>query len=160
MHAEWTEYTMVRFRRVDASVLRQEKKRPAGRQPSPEQLELIGKIKTITDESVVYEVTLESDEKPLTVRQQLLRASKAAGVEIVIRKSEKGFYVAKLTPERKSRRGRKPAARAPDGLSVPVGDDRITACPRHPGRPSSSSVVVIHGRPSGRCDSSRSDVSR
>lgn len=101
---------MPRFRRVDASVLEQEKKRPAGRQPSPEQLELIKKIKTITDDSVVYEVTLEPDEKPLTVRQQLLRASKAAGIEIVIRKSEKGFYVAKLTPDRKSNRGRKPAS--------------------------------------------------
>ena len=100
---------MARFRRVDPSVLEQEKKRPVGRQPSPEQLELIKRIKTITDESVVYEVTLEEGEKPLTVRQQLLRASKAAGVEIVIRKSEKGFYVAKLTPERKSKRGRKPA---------------------------------------------------
>ncbi len=101
---------MVRFRRVDASVLEQEKPRPAGRQPSPEQVALINKIKTITDESVVYEVTLEGDEKPLTVRQQLLRASKSAGVEIVIRKSEKGFYIAKLTPERKSRRGRKPGS--------------------------------------------------
>jgi hypothetical protein len=101
---------MPRFRRVDPSVLEQEKKRPAGRQPSPEQLELIKKIKTITDESVVYEVTLEPGEKPLTVRQQLLRASKTAGVEIVIRKSEKGFYVAKMTPDRKSKRGRKPAS--------------------------------------------------
>jgi hypothetical protein len=101
---------VVKFRRVDASVLEQEKKRPAGRQPSPEQVALINKIRTITDESVVYEVTLEPSEKPLTVRQQLLRASKAAGVEIVIRKSEKGFYIAKLTPERKSRRGRKPAS--------------------------------------------------
>jgi hypothetical protein len=100
---------MVKFRRTDASVLEQEKKRPAGRQPSPEQVALIAKIKTITDDSVVYEVSLEPGEKPLTVRQQLLRASKTAGVEIVIRKSEKGFYIAKLTPGRKSRRGRKPA---------------------------------------------------
>ncbi len=101
---------MVRFRRVDPSVLEQEKKQPVGRQPSPEQLALIAKIKTITDESVVYEVSLEPGEKPLTVRQQLLRASKVAGVDIVIRKSEKGFYIAKLTPERKSKRGRKPAS--------------------------------------------------
>jgi len=94
-------------------VLEQEKKKPAGRQPSPEQLALIKKIKTITDESVVYEVILEDGEKPLTVRQQLLRASKSAEVEIIIRKSEQGFYIAKLTPERKSRRGRKPAAAKP-----------------------------------------------
>ena len=101
---------MAKLRRVDASVLEQEKKQPAGRQPSPEQVALIAKIKTITDDSVVYEVALEPGEKPLTVRQQLLRASKSAGVEIVIRKSEKGFYIAKLTPERKSKRGRKPAS--------------------------------------------------
>jgi len=101
---------MVRFRKADASVLEQEKKRPAGRQPSPEQVALIAKIKNITDESVVYEVIIDADDKPLTVRQQLLRASKIAGVEIVIRKSEKGFYIAKLTPARKSRRGRKPAS--------------------------------------------------
>jgi len=102
--------SMARFRKVDASVLEKPVKRPAGRQPSPEQLALIAKIKTITDPSIVYEVILDSDEKPVTVRQQLLRASKAAGVPIVIRKAERGFYVAMETPERKSRRGRKPAA--------------------------------------------------
>lgn len=101
---------MARFRKVDASVLEKPVKRPAGRQPSPEQLALIAKIKTITDSSIVYEVILDSDEKPITVRQQLLRASKAAGVPIVIRKAERGFYIAQETPDRKSRRGRKPAA--------------------------------------------------
>ena len=100
---------MARFRRVDPSVLEKPAKRAAGRQPSPEQLALIAKLKTITDESVVYEVILESDEKPLTVRQQLLRASKAAGVDIVVRKAERGFYVALETPDRKSRRGRRAA---------------------------------------------------
>ena len=39
-----------------------------------------------------------------------LRASKAAGVPVVIRKAERGFHVAMETPDRKSRRGRKPAA--------------------------------------------------
>ena len=73
---------MARFRKVDASVLEKPAKRPVGRQPSPEQLALIAKIKTITDPSVVYEVILEGDEKPITVRQQLLRASKAAGVPV------------------------------------------------------------------------------
>jgi hypothetical protein len=101
---------MVKFRRVEASVLAKPAKRPAGRQPSPEQLALIAKIKTITDPSIVYEVILDGNEKPLTVRQQLLRASKAAGVPIVIRKAERGFYVAQETPERKSNRGRKAAA--------------------------------------------------
>jgi hypothetical protein len=101
---------MVRFRKVEASVLEKPTKRPAGRQPSPEQLALIAKIKTITNPSIVYEVILDGSEKPITVRQQLLRASKAAGVPIVIRKAERGFYIAQETPDRKSRRGRKPAA--------------------------------------------------
>ncbi len=76
---------------------------------SEEQLKVIKKLKTITDPSVVYEVVLEPDEKPLTVRQQLLRASKTAGVEIAVRKSPSGFYVGLMTPERRSNRGRKPA---------------------------------------------------
>ncbi len=79
---------------------------------SPEQLAVIKKIKTITDPSVVYEVVLEDGEKPLTVRQQLLRASKAAGVEIAVRKSPNGFYVGLMTPERRSNRGRKAASKS------------------------------------------------
>ena len=89
--ARWGNHTDGKFRKVDASVLEKPEKRPVGRQPSPEQLALIAKIKTITDPSIVYEVILDSDEKPITVRQQLLRASKAAGVPIVIRKAERGF---------------------------------------------------------------------
>ena len=85
-------------------------KLPTRRRPNPEQLALIAKIKTITDPSIVYEVILESDEKPVTVRQQLLRASKAAGIPIVIRRWERGFYVGQETSERTSRRGGKPAA--------------------------------------------------
>ncbi len=101
---------MARFRRVDASVLEKPAKRPSGRQPSPEQLALIAKIRTITDETVVYEVILDEGEKPLTVRQQIQRAAKAAEVEIVVRTAERGFYVAKSTPERQSKRGRKKSA--------------------------------------------------
>jgi hypothetical protein len=77
---------------------------------SPEQQYLVNKIKSINDESVVYEVTLEPNEKPLTVRQQLLRAAKAAGVEIAVRKSDRGFYVGLMTEDRRSRRGRKKAS--------------------------------------------------
>jgi hypothetical protein len=106
----WGMSTMVRFRKTDPAVFEKPAKRPAGRQPSPEQLALIARIKTITDPSIVYEVILDSDEKPITVRQQLLRASKAADVPVVIRKAERGFYVGLETPGRKSRRGRKPAA--------------------------------------------------
>jgi hypothetical protein len=100
---------VAKFRKVDASVMAKPAKAVrSGRPLSPEQQYLISKIKTITDESVVYEVSLEPGEKPLTVRQQLLRAAKVAGVEIAVRKSESGFYVGLLTPERRSTRGRKP----------------------------------------------------
>jgi hypothetical protein len=102
---------MAKFRKVEASSMEPQPRKPAtpGRQVSPEQLKIIKKLKTITDPSVVYEVVLEGDEKPLTVRQQLLRASKSAGVEIAVRKSPNGFYVGLMTPERRSNRGRKAA---------------------------------------------------
>ena len=105
---------MAKFRKVDPSSMDPQPKKVAspGRQVSPEQLAIIKKLKTITDPSVVYEVVLESGEKPLTVRQQLLRASKAAGVEIAVRKSPNGFYVGLMTPERRSNRGRKAAAKS------------------------------------------------
>lgn len=104
---------MARFRKVEASVMNpRPKKAPStSRAVSPEQQKLIARIRTITDESVVYEVVLEPDEKPLTVRQQLLRASKVAGVEIAVRKSPRGFYVGLMTPERRSNRGRKAAVK-------------------------------------------------
>ena len=105
---------MARFRKVDPSSMDPQPRKAAsgGRQPSPEQVKLIKRIKTITDPSIVYEVSLEPEEKPLTVRQQLLRASKAAGVEIAVRKSPNGFYVGLMTPERRSNRGRKAAAKS------------------------------------------------
>ncbi len=43
---------------------------------------MVARIKTITDESVAYEVTLEGDEKAATMRQRLLRAATLADVEI------------------------------------------------------------------------------
>ena len=81
--------------------------RPAGRQPSPEQLALIAKIKTIASERDVYEVLLTGDEKPATVRQQIQRAAKATGVEIAVKRSPHGFYIGLLTPERRRGGGRR-----------------------------------------------------
>lgn len=104
---------MAKFRKVDPAVMEPQPKKVSapGRTISPEQQLIIKRLKTITDPSVVYEVTLEPDEKPLTVRQQLLRASKAAGVEIAVRKSPNGFYVGLMTPDRRSNRGRKAAVK-------------------------------------------------
>ena len=102
---------MPRYRKVDADVMQRPVKRSSrGRKPSPEQEALVKRIKTITDESVVYEVTLGPDEKPATIRQQLLRAAKLAGVEIAVKRSPSGFYFGLMTPERRSKRGRKKAS--------------------------------------------------
>lgn len=99
---------MPRFVKVDAQVMdKPEKRARSVRTISPEQQALIKRLKTITDESVVYEVRLEPGEKPPTIRQQLLRAAKLAGIEIAVRKSPEGFYVGLMTPERRSNRGRK-----------------------------------------------------
>jgi hypothetical protein len=100
---------MPKYRKVDADVMKKPVKRKSrGRPISSEQQALIKRMKTITDETVVYESVLSGDEKLATVRQQLLRAAKLADVEIAVKKSEKGFYFGLMTPERKSNRGRKP----------------------------------------------------
>ena len=97
--------------KVSAAVFDRQPK-PAGRQPSPQQLELIARIKTIRNERDVYEVLLTGDEKPVTVRQQILRAAKAAEVEIAVKRSPHGFYIGLLTPERTRGRGRKSRSRS------------------------------------------------
>jgi hypothetical protein len=85
--------------------------KPKGRQMSPEMLAMIERIRSIRTEKDVYEVLLTGDEKPTTVRQQLTRASKAAGVEIAVRRSPHGFYIGLMTPERqRGSRGRGAAA--------------------------------------------------
>ena len=102
---------MPKYRKVDGDVMKKPVKRKSrGRPISPEQQALIKRMKTITDETVVYEAVLSGDEKLATVRQQLLRAAKLADVEIAVKKSEKGFYFGLMTPDRKSNRGRKPNA--------------------------------------------------
>ncbi|MDQ3938475.1 MAG: hypothetical protein M3253_07315 [Chloroflexota bacterium] len=64
----------------------------------------------ITDRDSVFEVRLDDSEKALTVRQRLMRAAEEAGKEVVVRKSERGWLVGLATPDRRSRRGRRPAA--------------------------------------------------
>ncbi len=98
---------MTKYRKVDAALMdHPPKAKPRGRPVSPEQQALINRIKKITDESVVYEAILGADDKPATVRAQILRAAKLAGVELAVKKSPDGFYLGLMTPERRSRRGR------------------------------------------------------
>ncbi len=67
--------------------------------------DLMGKL---NNPGQVYEIVLESTEKALTVRQRLLKVAAESGKEIVVRKYGNGFAVGLMTPERRSRRGRKP----------------------------------------------------
>lgn len=102
---------MPRYRKVDAELMdKPPKPKPRGRPISPEQRALVKRMSRITDESVVFEAVLEKGEKPATVRAQLLRAAKLAGVEVAVKKSPNGFYFGLMTPKRKSKRGRKPKA--------------------------------------------------
>lgn len=98
---------MPKFRKVDAERMdNPPKPKPRGRPISREQQALVNRIRKITDESVVYEAVVQQDEKPATVRAQILRAAKLAGVDIAVKKSPDGFYFGLMTPKRKSRRGR------------------------------------------------------
>lgn len=75
---------------------------------------MVAKIRTIKTEKDVYEVLLTGDEKPSTVRQQIGRAAKAAGVELAVARSPHGFYIGLMTSDRARRRkgGRKPKGAA------------------------------------------------
>lgn len=63
-------------------------------------------MRSLKDESVVFEAVLDEGEKPATVRAQLLRAAKLAEVDVAVKRSAKGFYFGLMTPQRASRRGR------------------------------------------------------
>ncbi|MDP8905780.1 MAG: hypothetical protein M3N29_10845 [Chloroflexota bacterium] len=112
---------MVKIRQVDVTML--DKPKPQGSAPrelSPrarERLEQERQFKRmlsrLNDSETVFEVRLEDDDNPLTVRQRLLRAAEESGKEIVVRKSEKGWLVGLATPERRSRRGRRKGSSAP-----------------------------------------------
>jgi hypothetical protein len=98
---------MPKYRKVDAELMdNPPPPKPRGRPISPEQQALINRIRRITDESVVYEAVLQPDEKPATVRAQIMRAAKLAGVDVAIRRSPEGFYLGLMTPQRRSKRGR------------------------------------------------------
>ena len=98
---------MPKYRKVDPELMdNPPKAKPRGRPINPEQQALINRIRKITDRSVVYEAVLESGEKPATVRAQIMRAAKLAGVDVAVKKSPGGFYIGLMTPERKSKRGR------------------------------------------------------
>jgi hypothetical protein len=98
---------MPKYKKVDAELMdNPPRATPRGRRISPEQQALVNRMRQITDESVVFEAVLQEGDKPATVRAQLMRAARLAGVEIAIKKSSSGFYFGLRTPKRASRRGR------------------------------------------------------
>ncbi len=98
---------MPRYRKVDAQLMDTPPKPTSrGRRISPEQQALINRMKQLTDASVVFEAVLADDEKPATVRAQIMRAAKLAGVDVAVRRSPDGFFFGLMTPARVARKGR------------------------------------------------------
>jgi hypothetical protein len=97
----------------DASILDAPKPRPRELSPAAiarqsEYNRLRDLMNKLNEPTQVYEISLEPTEKALTVRQRLLKVAAESGKEIVVRKYGNGFAVGLMTPERRSRRGRKP----------------------------------------------------
>ena len=109
---------MVKIRQVDVDMLDKPKTRTtAARALSPkaqarlaQQAQFKRMLSRLKDRDSVFEVRLEEDEKPLTVRQRLVKAAQDQGQDIVVRKSDKGWLVGLATPDRRSRRGRRRAS--------------------------------------------------
>lgn len=109
---------MARIQRVEASLMDAPKVRAAAaKELTPEQRERQRQQRQFTRLIVqlhghadVFEVRLGKGEKPITVRQRLLRAAADANKEVAVRRSPNGFLVGFMTPERRSNRGRKKAA--------------------------------------------------
>ena len=98
---------MPKYRKVDSQLMdNPPKPKQRGRPLSPEQQALINRMKQLADESVVFEAVLQDGEKAATVRAQLMRAARLAGVDVAVKRSPDGFYFGLMTPGRASRRGR------------------------------------------------------
>jgi hypothetical protein len=109
---------MVSVKRVSADVMDAPKTRktvtkeltPAQRERQAQQRQFTRMIAQMDDHLVVFEVGLTKSEKPITIRQRLLRAAQDANKEIAVRRSPSGFLVGLMTPGRRSNRGRKKAS--------------------------------------------------
>jgi len=111
---------MVKIRQVDVAMLDKPKSSPTRpRELSPaaaarqaQHRQFVRMLSKISDRDAVFEVRLDKSEKPLTVRQRLMKAADEAGKEIVVRKSERGWLVGLATDDRRSKRGRRRTTRA------------------------------------------------
>lgn len=106
----------MRISKRDAALMDAPKRasRARAKELTPQQLErqrqqrqLKRLMNQLTDPSQVFEVRAGRGEKPATIRQRVLRAAAEAGKEVAVRKHDGGFLVGLMTPERRSRRGRR-----------------------------------------------------
>jgi hypothetical protein len=107
---------MVKIRRVDRDLMDSPKRRSARSELTPlqrerqrQQSQFARLIRDLSGPDDVFEVQLGANDKPLTVRQRLLRVAEQEGRQIAVRKHGNGFLVGLLTPDRQTRRGRRPA---------------------------------------------------
>ena len=107
---------MVKIRRADPGLMDSPKRASAAaKEQSPaaiareRQYRQFSKlVRGLEGPEAVFAVSLGKDEKPLTIRQRLLKVAGDEGKEIAVRKHGTGFLVGLMTPERRTRRGRKP----------------------------------------------------
>lgn len=105
---------MVTIRRADPALMEKgtAKKRelsPAARERQQQYRQFKRLIDQLTGPEQVFEIRLDPSEKPITIRQRLLRVAADSNVEIAVRKHGDGFLVGLLTPDRKTNRGRRKA---------------------------------------------------
>jgi hypothetical protein len=104
---------MVTVRKADPGLMDKPASRahamsPAALKRERQQAQFKKLIARLTGPDQVFAVTLDETEKPITIRQRLLRAAAEANVEIAVRKhGDDGFLVGLLTPERRTTRGRR-----------------------------------------------------
>ena len=103
---------MVTVRKADPALMDKAAKpsralSPAAKEREQQQRQFKRLIGQLKGPEQVFAVRLDSTEKPITIRQRLLRVAAEANVEIAVRKHGDGFLVGLLTPERRTSRGRR-----------------------------------------------------
>ncbi len=113
MDREWN--AMVTVRKADPALMDKAAKSgrelsPAAQQREQQQRQFKRLIAQLKGPQQVFSVRLDPTEKPITIRQRLLRVAADAKVEIAVRKHGDGFLVGLLTPDRRTNRGRRAKA--------------------------------------------------
>jgi len=106
----------VKIRRADPAVMAPAAKRAL----SPRQQARLAEEEAIRKKIItqlrgpedVFEIVLEAGEKVATMRQRVNRVAVGEGVEVAVRVRGDRLFVGLMTPERRSRRGRRPKVEA------------------------------------------------